>query len=178
TSDGTAAGVQATSGGLCRSNALRLRVVVLPTPVDNASAASRPADEITDLAELLFPHSRTSPAAPPPPPPSPPPAALLPSPLPVSFGVFPPSSRWRTAVGSVAKRGLELSVHQQPQPQQQQQQRRRGGGNDDGRVGDGQMPRYELSNNNNNNGEQHGDNGRHPPKSVRSPDPLAESQKL
>ncbi|KAI3421926.1 Ephrin-B2a [Globodera pallida] len=197
TSDGTAAGVQATSGGLCRSNALRLRVVVLPTPVDNASAASRPADEITDLAELLFPHSRTSPAAPPPPPSPPPPAALLPSPLPVSFGVFPAiltledrgGQRRQVLVHSPAElaaqidsasqrsggAGLELSVHQQPQPQQQQQ-RRRGGGNDDGRVGDGQMPRYELSNNNNNG--EHGDNGRHPPKSVRSPDPLAESQKL
>ncbi|KAL3083305.1 hypothetical protein niasHS_011107 [Heterodera schachtii] len=173
TSDGTADGVQAISGGLCRSNALRLRVVVLPTPSEDALSSSRPADEITDLAELLFPHSPSS-SVPPPSPRSAPAVA--------SFGVFPAvltledraGQRRQVLVHSPAELaaqidsasqhsgggGLELSVHQQ-------QQRRRGGG-----VEDGQMPRYEMS-----SSGREADN-KHPAKQVRSPDPMAESQKL
>ena len=49
TSDGTLEGSESLSGGLCRSDALRLRIVVLPSL---ASAQSRPADELTDLAQV------------------------------------------------------------------------------------------------------------------------------
>ncbi|KAL7073427.1 hypothetical protein ACQ4LE_006955 [Meloidogyne hapla] len=54
TSNGSPNGTSQTSGGLCRTEGLRLRIIVLPSPSNNAPL-KRPADEWTDLAHLLMP---------------------------------------------------------------------------------------------------------------------------
>uniref|UniRef100_A0A915NRC5 Ephrin RBD domain-containing protein n=1 Tax=Meloidogyne floridensis TaxID=298350 RepID=A0A915NRC5_9BILA len=54
TSNGSPNGTSQTSGGLCRTEGLRLRVIILPSPSNNAPLI-RPADEWTDLAHLLMP---------------------------------------------------------------------------------------------------------------------------
>ncbi|KAF7638438.1 Ephrin RBD domain-containing protein, partial [Meloidogyne graminicola] len=54
TSNGSPNGTAQTSGGLCRTEGLRLRIIVLPSS-PNVGNLNRPADEWIDLAHILMP---------------------------------------------------------------------------------------------------------------------------